>query len=73
MVSQQLADAVYDWWAGAPPPIVYRTRSVPAARSIAFTGSTTWTHVIGGNLSDAKALLVALVTHHGFDVPAAWL
>jgi hypothetical protein len=72
-VSQQLADAVYDWWGGSPPPIVYRTRSVPAARSIAFTRSSTWTHVTGGNLRDARALLVALVTHHGFDVPEAWL
>lgn len=72
-VSQQLADAVHDWWAGTPPPIVYRTRSVPAARSIAFTRSTTWTRVTHGNLNDAKALLVALVTHHGFDVPSAWL
>ncbi len=72
-VSQQLADAVHGWWAGTPPPIVYRTRSVPAARSIAFTRSTTWTDVTGRNLSDARALLVALVTHHGFDVPAGWL
>ena len=72
-VGQQLADAVYDWWQGTPPPIVYRTRSVPAARSIAFTRSSTWTQVTGGNLRDARALLVALVTHHGFDVPEAWL
>jgi hypothetical protein len=72
-VSQQLADAVYDWWAATPPPIVYRTRSVPAARSIAFTRSVTWAHVTAGHLRDATALLVALVTHHGFDVPEAWL
>ena len=72
-VSQQLADSVYDWWRGAPPPIVYRTRTVPAARSLAFTRSTTWTQVNGRTLRDARALLVALVTHHGFDVPGAWL
>jgi hypothetical protein len=72
-VSQQLADAVHDWWEGTPPPLVYRTRSMPAARSIAFTRSTTWTHMTGGHLRDAEALLVTLVTHHGFDVPGAWL
>ena len=72
-VSQQLADAVHDWWAATPPPIVSRTRSVPAARSIAFTRSVTWTHVTAGHLRDASALLVALVTHHGFDVPQTWL
>ena len=72
-VSQHLADAVYDWWATTPPPIVYRTRSVPAARSIAFTRSVTWAHVTAGHLRHASALLVALVTHHGFDVPEAWL
>ena len=72
-VSQHLADAVYDWWAATPPPIVTRTRSVPAARSIAFTRSVTWESVSVGRLRDASALLVALVTHHGFDVPEAWL
>lgn len=72
-VGQQLADAVYDWWGGTPPPIVYRTRSVPAARSIAFTRSCTRNQMTGGNLRDARTLLVSLVTHHGFDVPETWL
>jgi hypothetical protein len=72
-VSQQLADAVHHWWDATPPPIVYRTRSMPAARSIAFTRSVTWDHVTARRLSDATALHIALVTHHGFDVPEAWL
>lgn len=72
-VSQQLSDAVYDWWDGAPPPIVYRTRTVPAARNIAFTRWCEWDRMTDGSLRDATALLVALVTHHGFDVPEAWL
>lgn len=72
-VSQRLSDAVYDWWDGAPPPIVYRTRSVPSARSIAFTRRCEWGTVTAGLLRDATALLVALVTHHGFDVPERWL
>ena len=72
-VGQQLADAVYDWWDTTPPPIVYRTRSMPAARSIAFTRSSTWNQVSSGKLPDAQALLVSLVTHHGFDVPQTWL
>lgn len=72
-VSQQLSDAVYDWWHGAPPPIVYRTRSVPVARNMAFTRWCTWATVSTGKLRDATALLVALVTHHGFDIPENWL
>ena len=72
-VGQQLADAAYDWWRGVPPPIIHRTRSVPAACSIVFTRSCTWTHVTGANLRDARALLIALVTHHGVDVPETWL
>ncbi|CAN5552081.1 hypothetical protein BH23ACT6_BH23ACT6_24560 [soil metagenome] len=72
-VSQQLTDAIYDWWDATPPPIVYRTRSMPAARSIAFTELSAWNQVSSGNLRDARALLVSLVTHHGFDVPQTWL
>lgn len=37
LTHQSNLDAVYDWWAATPPPTVYRTRSVPAVRSIAFT------------------------------------
>ena len=72
-VSQQLSDAVFDWWDTAPPPIVYRTRTTPSARSMAFTEACTWHRVDSRRLREATALLVALVTHHGFDVPAAWL
>jgi hypothetical protein len=72
-IGQQLADAVHDWWDGRPPPIVYRTRSVPRARSMAFTHACRWDATIGGRLRDARALLVALVTDHGFDVPTEWL
>jgi hypothetical protein len=73
MIGQQLADALYDWWDASPPPIVYRTRRMPAARSIAFSRSSMWDQVSSGNLRDARALLVSLVTHHGFDVPQPWL
>jgi hypothetical protein len=73
VVGQQLADAVYDWWAGEPPPLIYRTRSVPAARSIAFTRHCAWEHRTSRSLRHARALLVTLVTHHGFDVPETWL
>ncbi|HEX9889541.1 MAG TPA: RES domain-containing protein [Nitriliruptorales bacterium] len=72
-VGQHLADAVHDWWDGTPPPIVYRTRTLPSARSVAFTGSCAWGAVSTGRLRDATSLLVVLVTDHGFDVPDAWL
>lgn len=72
-VSQHLSDALFDWWDSTPPPIVYRTRSTPSARSMAFTESRTWQQMESRPLRDATALLVALVTHHGFDMPAAWL
>jgi hypothetical protein len=72
-VSQALADAVHDWWEGHPPPIVYRTRRVPVARSLAFTQWCTWDGAEARRLRDATALLIALVTHHGFDVPDTWL
>jgi hypothetical protein len=71
--SQQFSDAVFDWWDSTPPPLVYRTRSTPAARSMAFTQTCSWQQVRSRRLRDATALLVALVTFHGFDVPAAWL
>lgn len=72
-VCQQLSDAVHDWWESEPPPIVYRTRSVPSARSMAFTQTCSWQSVRSRHLRDATALLVELVTHHGFDVPDNWL
>ncbi len=72
-VCQNLSDAVYDWWDGSPPPLVYRTRSVPRARSMAFTDACTWQRVRSRRLREATALLVDLVAFHGFDVPPAWL
>lgn len=71
--SQSLADAVWDWWEGSPPPLVYRTRSVPSARSIAFSQTTAWQRMAVAPLRAASALTVRLVTHHGFDIPDNWL
>lgn len=71
--SQTLSDRVWDWWDGAPPPITYRTRASPSARSIAFGEHVAWTRVTGRTLREARALLVSLVVHHGFDVPDSWL
>jgi hypothetical protein len=71
-VCQALSDAVFDWWDGAPPALVYRTRTVPAARSVAFTHTVRWTTRRGRPLRDATGLLALLVTHHGFTVPDHW-
>lgn len=70
---QALSDAVFDWWEGAPPPLVYRTRTLPAARSMAFTRAVGWTTSGSRRLSEATGLLAALVTRHGFTVPGHWL
>lgn len=72
-VAQQLSDAVYDWWGGSPPPLVYRTRSTPSARSVAFTRTVAWDTTNSGLLRDAVSLLVRIVTRHGFTVPDHWL
>ena len=71
--SQELSDRMWDWWDGVPPPLVYRTRTMPAARSIAFHQHTTWTAMEARPLREAQALLATLVVHHGFDVPESWL
>lgn len=71
--AQQLSDAVYDWWDARPPPLVYRTRSTPSARSIAFTRSVAWDNTWSVRLRDALGLLVQIVTGHGFTVPDHWL
>jgi hypothetical protein len=69
-----LADALYDWWDKSPPPLVYRTRSMPGAgRTIAFTQSIFVNVVSVGRLRDATALHVYLVLRAGFTVPEAWL
>jgi hypothetical protein len=72
-VCQQLADRVYDWWDDTPPPIVYRTRSLTDARSVAFCANVGWAHLTARPLHQATGLLVGLVQRHGFDVPEHWL
>jgi hypothetical protein len=71
--SSRLMDAVYDWWDGAPPPLVYRTRSMPDARSVAFTQHANATVVQAGPLRTAAALHAHLVLRAGFTVPSGWL
>jgi hypothetical protein len=70
----RLADAVYDWWDGRPPPLVYRTRTMPeVGRTIAFTEWTSPRVVSAGQLRDATALHAYLVLGAGFTVPESWL
>ncbi len=72
-VCHGLADAVFDWWKEAPPPLVYRTRSTPSARSVAFTASVS-VHVVAARpLREARRLHAQLVGRHGFSVPVGWL
>ena len=69
----QLADAVYDWWDHQPPPIVYRSRTTPTGRNVAFTATASPQAVTARRLRDATALHVHLVLRLGFTVPAEWL
>ncbi len=70
----RLADAVYDWWEGRPPPLVYRTRTMPEqGRTVAFTQSAMPRVVSARRLRDATALHAHLVLHAGFTVPPEWL
>jgi hypothetical protein len=70
----RLADAVWDWWDGRPPPLVYRTRTMPeVGRTIAFTEWTSPRVVSAGRLRDATALHAYLVLGAGFTVPETWL
>lgn len=72
-VGHGLADAVFDWWKEAPPPLLYRTRSTPNARSVAFTASAS-VHVVAARpLREAGRLQAQLVGRHGFRVPVGWL
>ena len=72
-VCHDLADAVFDWWKEAPPSLVYRTRSTPNARSVAFTASAS-AHVVAARpLREARRLHAQLVGRHGFRVPVGWL
>lgn len=68
-----LADAVFDWWKEAPPPLVYRTRSTPSARSVAFTASVSVQVIAARPLREARRLHAQLVGRHGFSVPVGWL
>jgi hypothetical protein len=71
--SGRLMDALYDWWSGQAPPVVYRAGTTPVARSIAFT-ATAGPEVHGvGRLRDATALHAHLVLRAGFTVPSEWL
>jgi hypothetical protein len=70
----RLADAVYDWWHGAPPPLRYRSRTVPeSGRNLAFTESSGIPAVAIGRVRDAQSLHANLVLRARFTVPAAWL
>ncbi|MHB1712695.1 MAG: hypothetical protein ACYCV7_15070 [Acidimicrobiales bacterium] len=69
-----LADAIYGWWDGRPPPLIYRTRTMPAAgRSIAFAEWVSPRVVAVGRLRDATALHAYLVLRAGFTVPMRWI
>jgi hypothetical protein len=69
-----LADALYDWWRGQPPPLLYRSRTMPAVgRSIAFTDSSAVPTVSIGRLRDARALHAHLVLRARFTVPPDWI
>lgn len=71
--SQALSDAIYDWWNAAPPPLVYRTCSMPSARSIAFTATTSWDTITTRRVREATLLLTHLVIRRDFTVPQPWL
>jgi hypothetical protein len=70
----QLADAVYDWWEGSPPLLVYRSRTMPAVgRNVAFTATAPRRTVEARRLREATALHTHLVLRAGFTVPDDWL
>jgi len=69
----RLVDALYDWWNGRPPPIVYRARTTPVGRSIVFARAAKAKVDDVGRLRDATALHAYLVLGAGFNVPREWL
>jgi hypothetical protein len=70
----QLADAVYDWWQGSPPPLLYRARTMPGVgRSVAFTSGSEWSVLDARRLREATALHAFLALRVGFQIPANWL
>jgi hypothetical protein len=74
LVCGALSDAVFDWWKGRPPPLVYRTRTMPTlGRSVAFGQWASPAVAARGRLRQATALHASLVLRAGFVVPDAWL
>ncbi|MHB1533156.1 MAG: hypothetical protein ACYC1D_00810 [Acidimicrobiales bacterium] len=70
----QLADALYDWWHGYPPPLLYRARTAPGTgRSVAFTPTSPWSILAARPLREARGLHAHLTLRAGFVVPSAWL
>lgn len=69
----RLMDAFYDWWNEQPPPIVYRSRTTPSGRNVAFTETARAKVDEVGRLREATSLLVYLVMQAGFTVPDDWL
>jgi hypothetical protein len=70
----QLADAVFDWWDGRPPPLAYRSRTLPGVgRNLAFTETAEPRVVSARPLRTAVALHAHLVLRAGFTVPDTWL
>jgi hypothetical protein len=70
----RLSDAIYDWWRGLPPPLLYRSRTMPAVgRSVTFTDSFSVPTVSIGRLRDARALHAHLVLRARFTVPTDWI
>ena len=70
----RLVDAIYDWWRGRPPPLLYRSRTMPVAgRNVAFTESSSVAALSIGRLRDARALHVHLVLRARFTVPQEWI
>jgi len=72
-ISGHLADVVYDWWHTHPPPVVYRSRTTPSGRNIAFTNTSAPRVVQARRLREATALHAHLVLRAGFTLPDAWL
>ncbi|HVS16552.1 MAG TPA: hypothetical protein VMV46_21765 [Thermoanaerobaculia bacterium] len=69
----RLCDALYDWWQGAPPPIVYRARTTPSGRSLVLSEWTGLEVAAARPLREATVLHVHLVLRAGFTVPERWL
>jgi hypothetical protein len=70
----QLVDATYDWWDGSPPPLLYRSRTMPGVgRNVAFTAMTPRSILHAHRFRDATAVHTHLVLRAGFTLPDGWL